>query len=172
MLADKGQSSFALPGGFVFITKGLVESAKNDDELAALLGHELAHLVLFHGMSEWNKRKIQRRSQDIFAELDSESDNMDGMESDLEKDFESVAADAFKHCTKGRSRSDEKEADLWGIALAVRAGYKPKALVDFFKRMKKENHPKFSLMPAPVSHFSLEKRITIVEDFLKKAGIN
>ena len=141
-------------------------------------------MALYHGMNEWNKRKTEHRSQDLFAELDNEDMEDNKAEENLDNEFENIAAETFKHCTAGRSKNDEKISDLWGVVYAYNAGYKKDGLLSFFKRIKvledkeKEHLKKklnkskkvvgFSLMPNPVSHYSLDKRIEVIEDFLKK----
>ena len=181
VLNTKENSSFALPGGFIFITKGLMEKTKSNAELAGLLAHEISHVVLNHGMSLWTERKTERRSQDLFSEMDDEMEEMGEKKEEAGDDFENMLADAFKICTGKRSKKNEEIADYYGMYLAYKSGYAPEALGKFIKR-EGEKIEKESQKGAARSkklldskhidnsetHYTVEKRVEMINKFLKK----
>lgn len=111
-------NAFALPGGWVFITAGLLESAGGDDEIAAVMAHELAHLV---------DRDFQRVTARTLmwlglGELAHRSDR---------DDLVPLVQAAQLVNTLRHSRRQEAQADEVGARIAWRAGYDPATLADF-----------------------------------------
>jgi predicted Zn-dependent protease len=106
VLKDPHVNAFCLPGGKVAVFTGLLEVVENDDQLAAVLGHEVAHALAHHSSERLAERRRQGRG--ILAELH-------------EKAFD---------------RAQESEADHIGLFLMTFAGYDPNQAVAFWKRMK------------------------------------
>lgn len=111
-------NAFALPGGWVFVTAGLLESAGGDDEIAAVMAHELAHLA---------DRDFQRVTARTLmwlglGELVRRSDRDDLMP---------LVQGAQLVNTLRHSRRQEAQADAVGVEIAWRAGYDPATLADF-----------------------------------------
>lgn len=111
-------NGFALPGGWVFITAGLLESARSDDEIAAVIAHELGHLV-DHDFQRLVLRTLLWLG---VAELvrDVGSDDLVPLVQGVQ------LVNTLRH-----SRRQEAQADDVGCVIAWRAGYDPTALVDF-----------------------------------------
>lgn len=121
VLDDADINAFAAPGGYVFITKGLMARLRSEAELAAVLGHEIAHVTEKHHLDAIRK---QARTKLI---------GMAATAAMQEKghDSEQVAALVSGAKTiygKGLDRRDEYAADRLGVVLAARAGYDPYAL--------------------------------------------
>jgi predicted Zn-dependent protease len=106
VLKDPHVNAFCLPGGKVAVFTGLLEVVENDDQLAAVLGHEVAHALAHHSSERLAERR--RSGRGILAEL-------------REKAFD---------------RAQESEADHIGLFLMTFAGYDPNQAVVFWKRMK------------------------------------
>ena len=104
-------------GGLVFITSGIINFAENDDELACVLAHEIFHNELGHINLMMRKEKAARHWMGDFA------------------DWGLVASKIL-----GASFNQENEVycDMYGVDLAIKAGYDGKAAVDFWKRMKSQ----------------------------------
>jgi predicted Zn-dependent protease len=114
VLDSPNVNAFAVPGGTIFITRGLLERMRNEAELAGVLGHEIVHVLRKHHL-----KAIQKGAQSSLAG--------DAMSMAL-KDRAGPARDkliAFgtEMYSRGLDKSDELEADRLGIVIAARAGY-------------------------------------------------
>lgn len=128
-------NAFAAPGGFLFVTRGLLKLVKSEDELAAVLAHEVAHVSKKHGL-----KTIQTsRLTSAFTILGSEAAKSYTSEqvSQLTTAFEGAVDDVVnKLVVNGYSRDKEYEADKEGAAYARAANYDPGALKTFLARLE------------------------------------
>jgi len=106
-------NAFTTGEGFVYVTRGLLEILEYDDELALILGHEMAHVEQRHCAKEWRERSTARAASAILGALIDKKSVGD----DMLLDFigEIIIA--------GHNRDDELEADRLGAYFAARAGY-------------------------------------------------
>ena len=129
-------NAFAAPGGFIFVTKGLLKLVKSEDELACVLAHEVAHVAKKHGL-----KTIQTsRLTSAFTILGSEAakNYTPQQVSQLTSAFEGAVDDVVnKLVVNGYSRDKEYEADKFGAQYAKAAHYDPGALQTFLARMEK-----------------------------------
>ncbi len=129
-------NAFAAPGGFIFVTKGLLQLVKSEDELAGVLAHEVAHISKKHGL-----KTIQTsRLTSAFTILGSEAakNYTSSQVSQLTTAFEGAVDDVVnKLVVNGYSRDKEYEADNFGAQYAKDANYDPGALKTFLARMEK-----------------------------------
>jgi predicted Zn-dependent protease len=127
-------NAFAAPGGFIFVTKGMIKLVKNEDELAGVLAHEVAHVAKKHGL-----KTIQTsRLTSAFAMLGTEIAKSYTPEqvSKLAGVFEGAVDDVVKNLVvNGYSRDKEYEADEFAAKYARAANYDPRALKTFLSRM-------------------------------------
>jgi hypothetical protein len=124
-------NAFASPGGHIFLTKGFLDAAKTEDELAAVLAHEISHIQLSHGL-----RAIQ-----------SNRDLPDWM-SKLANSGAQTIADRLN---AGFSRTQEFDADTTALSLLSAAGYNPQSLGVVLKELDKLQKGKTSLGGAAVN---------------------
>jgi len=127
-------NAYSCPGGIVFVTRGAIERMQNEAELACFLGHEIAHVVLRHGMKELEKRKVMVTADNAFTELEGETEMSSDMQSTSD-DLESIAIESYETIFAGRLQEYEDDADEYGLTIAARAGYDPSAMVDFLGRI-------------------------------------
>lgn len=129
-------NAFAAPGGFLFVTKGLLKLVKSEDELACVLAHEVAHVAKRHGL-----KTIQTsRLTSAFTILGSEAakNYTPQQVSQLTTAFEGAVEDVVnKLVVNGYSRDKEFEADKFGAKFAREAHYDPGALKTFLARLEK-----------------------------------
>lgn len=155
VLDDPGFNAFAAPGGYVFVTKGLVDRVSDESELAGILAHEIAHVVGKHHL----KALRQSASTGLVTQaLASQIRNpVAGV---VSSQFLSLAKDLYG---KGLSRDDELEADRVGVALAARAGFDPFGLVAVLQNLRSApaGDPLFSLTLA--THPPAQLRLDQVE---------
>jgi len=106
-------NAFATPGGYVLITRGLLELTETEDQLAFILAHEISHVLKKHHLKVIQKQKKMR---DLLSKMQG---NMSGP-NELFQELSGVYRD---FATKGLDKNAEHEADLDGSLLAARAGF-------------------------------------------------
>ncbi|HEX5078328.1 MAG TPA: M48 family metallopeptidase [Geminicoccaceae bacterium] len=136
-------NAFALPGGKVGVNTGLFQVAKNDAQLAAVIGHEVAHAIARHG--------AERMSQQVLMQA-----GLAGLGIATDQTTATLAAQAATLVvTLPYSRTQEAEADHIGLVYMAEAGYDPReaiALWQNFESFGGERPPEFlSTHPAPGS---------------------
>ena len=153
------------PGGKIIFYTGLIDSLKlTDDEIAAILGHEIAHALREHGREAMSKAYgIEMAKQGAGALLGLSQDSL-------------ALADTVANygMTLPNSRANENEADLIGLELAARAGYNPNAAITLWNKMSKASEgapPEFmSTHPASSSRIaSLQAAIPKVMPLYEQA---
>ncbi|MFH2032395.1 MAG: M48 family metallopeptidase [Bacteroidota bacterium] len=127
LLNQEQADGFACPGGYIFITKGAYLVCEDESELAAIIAHELSHVLLKHGMKEMKERAVHIKSDDMFAELDEETDDEFGNETADELD--GMMANMYEKVVGYRTLEYETEADKAASILLANAGYDPWGIV-------------------------------------------
>lgn len=121
-------NAYACPGGFIFITKGMLDIIDTDAELAFILAHEIAHVCRFHGLLEMKQQENQIGAEIVFAELDEElPDAYDAQAQKTEAEMEAEISEIFNMLINGRLQSYEQEADRLGLMFMARTGFDPRA---------------------------------------------
>ena len=127
-------NAFAAPGGFVFVTKGLLRLMQNEDQLACVLAHELAHVSKKHGLKTIQTARLTQ----AFAVLGAETARSLTREEDsqLAAAFEGSIKDIVSELVvNGYSQDKEFEADQYGAFYAQRSNYDPRALDKLLSRL-------------------------------------
>jgi beta-barrel assembly-enhancing protease len=139
VLDDKGYNAFAAPGGYIFVTKGLVDSLRDESELAGVLAHEINHVLSKHHL-----QAIRTSAQSgLLTRLVASQINK-GAAAGLSEQLLGLGRDLY---SKGLDQGDELEADRNGVALATRAGFDPYGLVAVLSQLRTAapDNPMFSL---------------------------
>ena len=124
-------NAFAAPGGYIFITRGALMKMENEAQLAAVLAHEIAHIVKRHVVKELNIRGDEVSGAGGIASL------IGGPTASFRGALEQALDDAADILlNRGYKVKDEIEADRVGILLASVAGYNPSALKEFLNNVK------------------------------------
>lgn len=126
-------NAFAAPGGFVFVTTAAVRAAKSEDELAAILAHEVAHVARGHALGTIKKSRYADISKEALTASGALSDEQLGELTVLLEGSIDDMIDAF--FVKGYSRDTELEADAVALAVMERAGYDGNAFVAYLETL-------------------------------------
>ena len=167
----KDENAFALPGGPMFICRGMVEGVKNDGELAGVIAHELSHVALRHGTAQATKAtpyEVGEIAGQILGRI--------------------VGGTAGQVIASGSqfgigtvflrfSREYEKQADLLGSQIMARAGYDPRDMAAVFKALEEQGGPGapqwLSDHPNPgnrVAYITAEAQQLHVNNAVRKTG--
>lgn len=134
-------NAFALPGGYVYITRGMLRRARNDSELAGVLAHEITHVTLRHGTNQASKAMLaQMPLQVLSGRLGG------GLAGNLAQLGIGLGLNSvfLKY-----SRSAETQADVGAVQLMRRAGYNPQGLVSFMQTLGRGGGGFFASHPSP-----------------------
>lgn len=125
-------NAYACPGGIILISKGLLKEIKNEDQLAAVLAHEVDHVAHRHGIGAIKKSRWTKFA--FYAAGEIGKQYTPGEISQLVGEFQGVVTDVAKRVMEsGYSKSDEKKADENGMKYAYRVGYNPSEMIAFIK---------------------------------------
>jgi len=152
VLNSPGVNAFSAPGGYVFITRGLYDMAKNDDQLAGVLAHEITHVTRKHAL------KIIERGEFFsgIAGLASDAGSAAG-KSDLTRYSQGVDQITKTLFEKGFDPQTEYDADQGAFNLAGTVGYAPDGLEQCLRTLQSRETPNAAIFP---THPPLKKRIS------------
>jgi predicted Zn-dependent protease len=143
-------NAFALPGGFVYVNRGLVEAVRSEGELAGVLAHEVAHVALRHGTRQATKGTAAQAGLSVLQRILGKNDNETG------KIVGVVGGVGLNAAFLKFGRDDEREADRVGAEMMAKAGYDPEDMARFFDLLasqRRSNPSKveqfFSSHPSP-----------------------
>ena len=160
IVQDSSVNAFAAPGGFVFVTKGLLPFVKSEDELAFVLGHETTHIAHRHA--------VQLAQQQMWTQFGGDLITRIFFGGDLTVSQLSRIGSAMLGAKY--SRDKEYEADHFGVIFARKAGYDPRAAVTFFERLAKLEQKPGLIGSAFANHPPTPDRIKAVRDELRQMG--
>lgn len=151
-------NAFAVPGGYVYVTRGILPYLGSEAELAGILGHEIGHITARHS--------VQRLSQAQLAQLGL---GIGSAVSEKFRRYSAIAEAGVGLLMLGFSRENEREADRLGVEYATTQGWAAGELANFFATLERM-HPKtggglpdwFSTHPAP------EKRVETVRQLAEE----
>jgi len=166
-LDTKEINAFACPGGLILVSKGLLECCQSEDDLAAVLAHEIGHVQYKHGL----KAIKQSRTTEVGKLLASEGLNTvggGGLGKLVGLFSESIGDVVQTMMVSGYSRSQEREADEAAVIITSRVGYHPQGIIRVLTEMKK--HFKPDSRGFAKTHPDPEERIKDLEPYTCQAG--
>lgn len=155
-------NAMALPGGFLYVTRSLIEQSDSLDELAGVMAHEIGHVVRRHSVKQMHEKKKQDVALLMLCTLTRACSTVGGAIA------VQVGADA---ATAQYSQQDESEADSMAVVITSQAGIDPDGLPVFLQKMLEQR----SEQPTPLdaffaSHPTDERRISAVRRQIAALG--
>jgi len=145
-------NAFALPGGYMYVNRGLIEAAQNEGQLAGVIAHEMAHVALRHGTSQASKAYLSQTGLSILGGLVGKGN------ASTEQTIAAIGGFGLNTVFLKFSRTAEEQADITGAQMMAAAGYDPADMVDFFNILANEQNRNpgkveqfFSSHPAPAN---------------------
>lgn len=165
LMTDNQLNAYCMPGGKIMFYTGIINTLKlTDDEIAAIMGHEMAHALREHGRESMSHAYAVQLGQNTVGALFG-----------INKEMMNIGSTVVNYAlTLPNSRTNEAEADLIGLELMARAGYNPKAAVSLWQKMSAKSGksaPEFmSTHPAHSTRISgLQANIVKVEPLYRQA---
>jgi predicted Zn-dependent protease len=156
ILNSQEQNAFAAPGGYIFITVGLLKTLKNEAELGGVLAHEIAHVTKQHMLETIRRGAVLGSVSEL--SLTAMKQNPEMFSSAIDQMTELLF-------NKGLDKDKEFEADVVGVDYAYRAGYHPQGLRDYLQTLEKEaGHVESKFF---TTHPSTTLRISKIDTLLK-----
>jgi predicted Zn-dependent protease len=156
VLATEEVNAFACPGGLILVSKGLIAKTKSEDELAAVLAHEIAHVTLKHGVAAIQEANLAQALTYLGASAAQATMNQEDLDK-LTNLFGGSVGDIVRTLvTSGYSRESEEQADALGRTFLATTGYDPNALTRVLHNMESEggHGGMFATHPAPQDRIS------------------
>lgn len=159
---DRGINAFALPGGYVYVNRGIIERADNEAQLAGVIGHEIGHVALRHGTNQATKAYFTQGLLGILGGMVG-GGSVGAIATQLGAGFVANSV-LLKY-----SRDAERQADIIGTQILYDNNYDPRAMSQFFEKIQAESKggrpPEFFS-----SHPNPENRETRVNDEVQRLG--
>lgn len=152
-------NAFAIPGGHVYVYTGLLRAAENEAEFAGVMAHEIGHVIGRHSANQMAAQYgVEMLNQIAFGRAQGQ-----------------LARIASQFATKGAmskfSRDDEREADWYGVKYMIGAGYDPRGLSSFFKKLLEREKGSRGFIDTLLStHPTTQERIRDIEALIQQAG--
>lgn len=158
----KDINAFALPGGFMYINRGLIEASRSEAELAGVMAHEMAHVALRHGTNQASKAYLAQAGLGVLGGMigNSSTGQIIG----------AVGGFGLNTLFLKFSRTAEEQADIVGAQMLARTGYDPMAMASMFENLREKagRDPSgfeefFSSHPAPKNRAArIEKEASLL----------
>lgn len=159
LLADERTvNAFALPGGQIFITLGLLNKLQNEAELAGVLGHEMGHVIERHTAEQMAKNQL---GQMMVLGVGTAASGNDSQNAYM------LASFVNQMIQLRYGRQDESEADEWGIRLVTEAGFDPRAMIKVMEVLKAASRGGGGL-DIFQTHPNPDLRISQIQEYLSK----
>lgn len=142
VVEDANMNAFTIPGGYIYATTGLLTEVKSDDELAAVLAHEIAHTEARHAVKHLEAAKGYNLLMNLAQVVSLQNEKQKASWQQIK----SATDTTYNLISLGYSRKDELEADKLSVDYLRRAGYNPQAIITLFQKLKaktKSNEPKW-----------------------------
>ncbi|MFZ1237446.1 MAG: M48 family metallopeptidase [Prevotella sp.] len=156
LVSDKEANAFCMPGGKIVVYEGLLPFTKDDQSLAIVLGHEIAHAVARHSAEQMSTQIRNNMGIQVLGGALGAF----GVGSSTTQIAQIIAQQGLQFRSLHYSRDNELEADKMGLIFAAMAGYDPRVAIPFWKGMASANGNQSDVLS---DHPSDAKRIALLE---------
>lgn len=164
-------NAFALPGGFMYINRGLIETAQSEGELAGVMAHEMAHIALRHGTNQASKAYLAQAGLGVLGGFLGQSTTG--------QIIGAIGGFGLNAAFLKFSRTAEEQADIVGTQMLAAAGYNPLDMARMFDTLQRQaggNPSKFeeffSSHPAPASRSKrIQEEAKLLTSFRDRAPV-
>jgi predicted Zn-dependent protease len=143
-------NAFALPGGYMYVNRGLIQAARTEGELVGVLAHEMAHVVLRHGTHNASRAYVAQAGLGVIGQV------LSGGRRGSSQAINVIGGLGLNALFLKYSRDAESQADSMGAQIMARAGYDPMEMANFFDLLRQQERSDpggvakfFSDHPAP-----------------------
>jgi predicted Zn-dependent protease len=160
-------NAFACPGGIVFVTRGMLDLVENEDQLAAVLAHEIGHVCRKHGLDAIQKARWAEAATTLG--MTTASEYTGAQLAGLVTLFDGTVNDVFQTLVvNGYGRSDEYEADALAMGTMKRAGYDPGEFIHILEKLDRaQDHRSDGIL---ATHPHMADRVERARDCPELAG--
>jgi predicted Zn-dependent protease len=158
VLDDQGFNAFATPGGYIFVTMGLLSRMHNEAELAGVLAHEIGHVLQKHHLNAARKAHGYAALGEVFTEGVGGNEKAKQMLVELTR----------KIYISGLDKDDEFEADRIGVVIAARAGYDPYGLPSVLQTLQAQSGKDAAFALMFKTHPSPAARLDMLDKLMQK----
>ncbi|MEW6331158.1 MAG: M48 family metallopeptidase [Pseudomonadota bacterium] len=158
VLDTDGVNAFATPGGYVFITRGMLLRMRDEAELAGVLAHEVSHVVEKHALKTMRKGKLAGLAGDALSSY---------AEKKGKADLTKIVSAGTELYARGLDKEDEFAADRAGVVIATRAGYDPYGLPSVLQTLASINPKEDAVALMFKTHPDSGKRLELVSNSME-----
>ncbi len=161
-------NAYSCPGGYIFVTRGLLKLVDNETQLAGVLAHEIAHVANRHIEKEVKKQKLGGVMLDHGLDFATKEGEISAQEAEILKNVSDAGWKIL--IRKGYTKKDEFEADHDATKNIYKLGYNPHGLRGFLNRLKLSKGKKEDLKILLSTHPDPDKRREKINEYIKKKG--
>jgi predicted Zn-dependent protease len=158
---DSQINAFALPGGYIYLNRGIIENAQSEGEVAGVLAHEIAHVALRHGTHQASKAQATNAGLQVLGGI------LSGRVGNNTAQVLNIAGGVGVNALFLKfTRQLETQADVRGAQILAASGYSPSDMISFFHQLERVDRSKrttwLSHHPAPpdrIARIEKERRL-------------
>ena len=162
ILRDDEPNAFATPGGFIFVTQGLLKQVQDEHEIAGVLAHEIAHITEKHLYNDLKPKRSVSAGETLTRMMSRGGSNLgQGLSQIVNQGLKSLLEE-------GLGTEKESAADHVGVMYAAAAGYDPQGLYRFLDRIGKAQEK----LKLGKTHPPFAERLNLFDGFVKAQGLH
>ena len=150
-------NAYAAPGGYLFVTKGLLDTLQDESELAGVIAHEMTHVTHKHILTAIRKANLAGAGKDLAEAAGADMSA-----------YASLSDFSIKMLSQGLSRKDELDADRSGTVLAAACGYDAAGLKRSVQRLNPTDKSNLLFARFQKTHPPVPERLAVIDKVLKK----